>query len=87
MRVSGEVGKAELLTCWGCKVTNFRPVPISERLNFLYPFKICLFHPHLLFQCQRQATTKLITYLRACSFCTYSGLGIQTEVGIRVPFG
>ena len=25
--------------------------------------------------------------LRACSFCTYSGLGIQTEVRIRVPFG
>ena len=24
---------------------------------------------------------------RACSFCTYSGLGIQTEVRIRVPFG
>ena len=25
--------------------------------------------------------------LRACSFCTYSGLGIQTELRIRVPFG
>ena len=26
-------------------------------------------------------------HFRACSFCTYSGLGIQTEVRIRVPFG
>ena len=24
--------------------------------------------------------------LRACSYGTYSGLGIQTEVRIRVPF-
>ena len=29
----------------------------------------------------------LLRQVRACSFCTYSGLGIQTEVRIRVPFG
>ena len=28
-----------------------------------------------------------VSTFRACSFCTYSGLGKQTKVRIRVPFG